>query len=68
MEMHPLFIKSDKSFQSLEEEAAKIIEILYDESRNRESFGGFDDTSYSVENVCRRMLGVIHKSLGVRTN
>jgi hypothetical protein len=61
MDMHPLFIKADKTFRSLDEEANKIISILL-QDKNQLPFGGFNDTSYSLEHACRKILEVISRS------
>jgi hypothetical protein len=62
IETHPLFVKSDTAFLSLEEQADKIVDILRDDNRKQLSFGGFSETSYSIEHVCQQLLSVIHKS------
>ena len=46
MEMHPLFIKSDESFATFEEQADKIADILVDDEKKKLPFREFDVTSY----------------------
>lgn len=62
MEMHPLFIHTEKSFNSPEEQANKIISILRDGERNQLPFGGYKNTSYTLEHACGRLLKVIQRS------
>lgn len=62
VETHPLFVKSDIEFLSLEEQADNIVDILRDGDRKQISFGGFNETSYSIEQTCQQLLRVIHKS------
>lgn len=69
MEMHPLFIQSDESFTSLEEQAEEIVRIILenngnDDKKRRLPFGGYyDNTSYSIEYTCRQLLKVIESSV-----
>ena len=71
MEMHPLFIKSDESFTSPEEQADEIVRIIlenngndYDRKQRHLPFGGYyDNTSYSIEYTCRQLLKVIASSV-----
>ena len=66
MEMHPLFIETDEILQSPEEQADKIMNILRANEGNQMPFGGHNDTSYSLEYACGRLLEVIHKSFLIR--
>ena len=62
MEMHPLFVKSDESFQNLEEQAEEIVSILLDGDREQLPFGGYEGTSYSIEYTCRQLQKIIEES------
>jgi hypothetical protein len=61
MDMHPLFIKADETFHSPDEQAIKIISILL-EDKKQLPFGGYNDTFYSLEHACQKLLEVIRKS------
>ena len=58
MEDHPLFVKSDVVFTSVEEQADEIVRLVLDTSE-RKPFGGYTNTSYNIVSVCRQMLKVI---------
>lgn len=62
MEMHPLFIDTEKSFKNPEEQANKIISILHGGERKQLRFGGYNNTSYTLEHACERLLEVIQRS------
>ena len=66
MEMHPLFIKSDESFTSVEEQADETVRIILESNGKKRHlpFGGYyDNTSYSIEYTCRQLLKVIDSSV-----
>lgn len=64
MEMHPLFIKSDESFATFEEQADKIADILVDDEK-KNNFCHSESSMllpiYSMEHECRQILEVIRK-------
>lgn len=59
MEDHPLFIKADEL--TLEDQADEIIRIVLD-GKEKQPFGGYDVSSYSVMHVCRQVLRFIEAS------
>mmetsp|Transcript_1848 Transcript_1848/g.3983 ORF Transcript_1848/g.3983 Transcript_1848/m.3983 type:complete len:504 (-) Transcript_1848:43-1554(-) len=64
MEDHPLFERTDEAFHSLEEQADEIVRLILEETDDEQErpFGGFKDTSYTIEHVCRQVLMVIKES------